>query len=248
MTGLQWLTARPIAHRGLHDVTAGVIENSAGAASAAIAGNYAIETDLQLAADDAVVVFHDETLDRLTNERGPVGARPAAALQQIRYTGSRDRILTLRELCDLVAGRVPLVLELKSAFDGNTRIAHRTVEALRSYSGPVALMSFDPDLVEALRHLAPSLPRGIVAEGHYDHPDWRMLPAARRRSLTHFLHAPRSRPQFIAYRVGDLPAPIPMIARVLFGLPLLTWTVRTAEDQARAARYADQIIFEGFRA
>jgi glycerophosphoryl diester phosphodiesterase len=100
----------------------------------------------------------------------------------------------------------------------------------------------------ALKEAAPGLPRGIVAERHYDHPEWASLGTRERRTLAHQLHGFSTRPHFVAYRVKDLPTAATLIARHLFGLPLLTWTVRTAEDRARAARFADQIIFEGFRA
>ncbi len=116
---------------------------------------------------------------------------------------------------------------------------------LASYAGPVAVMSFDPDQVTAIRQIAPGLPRGMIAQRRYD--DWDELLPADRRRLAWFVHVNRTRPHFIAYRVGDLPAVLPLIARKLFGLPLLTWTVRTAEDRRRAARWADQIIFEGLR-
>jgi glycerophosphoryl diester phosphodiesterase len=248
MSGWQWLTARPIAHRGLHDAANGIIENTASSASVAIAANYGIEADLQIAADGEAIVFHDDVLDRLTDQNGTIETTPSKALQQIQYKGSSDRILTLGELCDVVAGRTTLLLELKSDFDGDTRLVRRTADVLRGYGGPVAVMSFDPDLIAALRHLAPKLARGMVADRYYEHPHWKFLTPAQKRNLAFLLHAPRSRPQFIAYRVDDLPSLAPTIARGLFGLPLLTWTVRTDADLIRAQRYADQIIFEGFRA
>jgi glycerophosphoryl diester phosphodiesterase len=248
MSQWQWLTARPIAHRGLHDAASGIIENTASSASAAIAANYGIEADLQLAADGEAMVFHDDVLDRLTDRTGTIEATSSASLRQVQYKGSSDRIVTLGELCDLVAGRTTLVLELKSDFDGDMRLVRRTADVLRGYGGPVAVMSFDPDLIEALRHLAPKLARGMVADRYYTHPHWTFLKPAQKRNLAFLLHAPRSRPQFIAYRVDDLPSLAPMIARSLFGLPLLTWTVKTDADRTRAQRYADQIIFEGFRA
>jgi glycerophosphoryl diester phosphodiesterase len=108
-------------------------------------------------------------------------------------------------------------------------------------------MSFDPDFVQALREIAPGLPRGIVAERHYVHQEWKDFSAAQRRNLAFLLHGFRTRPHFVAYQVKDLPSPGPFIARHLFGLPLLTWTVRSAEDRLRARRWADQMIFEGFR-
>ncbi len=245
---LTWLTARPIAHRGLHDARAGVVENTAGAAAAAAAGNYGMETDLQISADGEAMVFHDDTLDRLTDATGPVGRQTRAALQQIAFKGTRDRMLTLGELCDLIAGRITLLLELKSNFDGDTRIAVRAIDVLKSYAGPAALMSFDPALIAVVRELAPNRVRGIVAQRSYSGPDWAFLPPSRRRQLAWFAHAPTTRPHFLAYKVGDLPAAIPALARRVFGLPVLTWTVRSAADRERARRYADQMIFEGFRA
>jgi glycerophosphoryl diester phosphodiesterase len=122
----------------------------------------------------------------------------------------------------------------------------RMSQVLAAYRGPVAGMSFDPDQVMALRELMPQLTRGIVAERHYTAADWPEASPAQRRGMTHLRHALRSRPHFVAYWVNELPAAAPWIARHIFGLPLLTWTVRTQEQRQRAARYADQTIFEGF--
>jgi glycerophosphoryl diester phosphodiesterase len=108
-------------------------------------------------------------------------------------------------------------------------------------------MSFDPDSVAALRELAPTLTRGIVAQRHYQQAEWPALPRRRALALAHLLHWPRTRPDFIAYAVRDLPAAAPLIARNVFGCPLLTWTVRSADDRRCAERYADQMIFEGWR-
>src|SRR5262245_41080989 len=163
MASLDWLIARPVAHRGLHDAAAGVIENTPSAFAAAIAGNYAIECDLQLSADGEAMVFHDATLERLTEGRGRLDAMPAAALKQVAFKATTDRMLTLAELCALVSGRVALVIELKSRFDDDQRLAARTAKVLADYSGPAALMSFDPGAVAAVRDLIPSLPRGLVA-------------------------------------------------------------------------------------
>jgi glycerophosphoryl diester phosphodiesterase len=247
MPGLDWLSARPLAHRGLHDAASGVIENTPTAVSAAIAANYGIEVDLQISADGEAMVHHDDALGRLTDGSGRLAGMPAAEIKAVAFKATRDRIITLGELCDLVAGRVTLVLELKSHFDGDRRLAARAVEVLTAYAGPVAVMSFDPDPVEAVRELAPGLPRGIVAERRHDAGEWRQLSAAQRRSLRWMRHAWRTRPHFIAYAVKDLPAAAPLMARWLFGLPLLAWTVRTEQDRRRARRWASQMIFEGFR-
>jgi glycerophosphoryl diester phosphodiesterase len=122
----------------------------------------------------------------------------------------------------------------------------RMAEVLASYSGPAAGMSFDPDQLLALREIIPALPRGIVAESSYEAADWPETTSAQRQGMKHLRHAFRTRPQFVAYWIDELPAAAPWLARHIFGLPLLTWTVRTKEQRERAARYADQMIFEGF--
>ena len=247
MAGLDWLTARPIAHRGLQDASAGVIENTASAFSAAIAGGYGIECDVQVSGDGEAMVHHDAALGRLAEGHGRLADMDSAAIKKARFKQSADRILTLGELCEVVAGRATLVIELKSHFDGDRRLAQRTTDVLANYAGPVAVMSFDPAAIEAVRAAAPGLPRGMVAERHYSHPEWDALPASAKRRMVHFTHAHRTRPHFIAYSVRDLPAAAPLIARHIFGLPLLTWTVRTEDDRRRALRWADQMIFEGWR-
>ena len=246
MPGLDWLTARPVAHRGLHDAANGVIENTASAFAAAIAGNYAIECDLRLSADGEAMVYHDAALGRVASGSGSLADMKAADLQRMPFKQTGDRMLTLGELCDLVGGHVTLLLEMKSGFDGDRRLPMRVAEVLQKYAGPVAAMSFDPNQIMALRKLAPGLPRGIVAERWYTHKEWPQLSAGERRILGNLLHAFRTRPHFVAYAVRDLPATAPLLARYLFGLPLLTWTVRDESDRRRA-RWADQMIFEGFR-
>ena len=247
MADLDWLIARPVAHRGLHDAAAGIIENTPSAFAAAMAGNYAIECDLQISADGEAMVHHDDALGRLTEGDGRLDAITAADLKRAPFRATSDRMITAGDLCDLVSGRVTLVVELKSRFDGDLRVVNRAAAVFSAYRGAAALMSFDPQLMAALRTLAPALPRGIVAESKYRHHKWDHLSAGAKRALAYFAHALQTRPQFIAYSVSDLPAAAPMAAHTLFGLPLLTWTVRTPEQRARAMRYADQMIFEGFR-
>jgi glycerophosphoryl diester phosphodiesterase len=242
-----WLTARPIAHRGLHDASAGIIENTPSAVSAAIAANYAVEVDVQISVDGEAMVHHDDVLGRLNDGSGTLSQMTASAIQAVPYKATQDRIVSLGELCELTAGRVPLVIELKSRFDGDRRIARRAAQVLARYAGPAALMSFDPLLVETLRMEAPAVVRGIVAERHYADHSYDGISAGEKQSMAHLLHAWRTRPQFVAYWVKNLPAPGPWMARNVFGLPLLTWTVRTTEDTQRAHRHADQIIFEGWR-
>jgi glycerophosphoryl diester phosphodiesterase len=242
-----WLTARPVAHRGLHDAARGVIENMPAAAQAAISGNFSIECDIQLTADGEAMVHHDDALGRLTDGSGALLDMTSAQLKAVAFKDTSERMMSLDDLCALVNGRVPLVIEVKSHFNGDRKLVKRMAEVLASYSGLAVGMSFDPDQVLALRETMPALPRGIVAERTYEEADWPEATPAQRRGMMHLRHAFRTRPHFVAYWVDELPAPAPWIARNLFGLPLLTWTVRTPEQRERAARYADQIIFEGLR-
>ena len=246
MRAPDWLTARPVAHRGRHDAARGIIENMPAAAQAAIDANFAIECDIQLSADGEAMVHHDDALDRLTEGSGALRSKTAAELKAVRFKNTPERMMSLGDLCTLVASRVPLVIEVKSHFDRDRRLVSRMAEVLATYSGPAVGMSFDPDQVLALRERIPSRPRGIVAERDYTEAEWPEASPAQRQSMTHLRHAFRTRPHFVAYWVDDLPAAAPWIARNLFGLPLLCWTVRTPEQRTRAVRYADQIIFEGF--
>jgi glycerophosphoryl diester phosphodiesterase len=246
MRAPDWLTARPVAHRGLHDRARGIIENMPAAVSAAAAANFGIEVDIQLTADGEAMVHHDDALGRLTEGSGALKDKTAAQLKQVVFKDTTDRMMSLGDLCTLVAGRVPLVIEVKSHFDGDRQLVARMADVLASYTGPVVGMSFDPDQVLALREKMPQLPRGIIAERRYDDGEWAGLTPAQRAGMLYLRHGFRTRPHFVAYWVNELPSLAPWIARNIFGCPLLTWTVRTPEQRERAARYADQMIFEGF--
>jgi glycerophosphoryl diester phosphodiesterase len=249
MRRLAWLTARPIAHRGLHDGVA-VIENTPSAVQAAVEAGYGVEVDLQVTADGEAMVHHDEALGRLTEGAARLAETSAAALRKVPFRQTADRMMTLGELLDLVGGRTSLLLEMKTRWDGDERLVDRVAAVLRTASmrsASVAVMSFDPLHTARMAERLPDVVRGIVAEswhrgGHGDAPS-----AGERGRLRYLQSAIRTRPHFIAYHVRDLPGVAPAIARQVFGLPLLAWTVRTPDDRERAARWADQIIFEGFR-
>jgi glycerophosphoryl diester phosphodiesterase len=247
MRAPDWLTARPVAHRGLHDRNRGIIENMPAAMAAAVAADFGIEVDLQLTADGEAMVHHDDELGRLTEGAGALLNHTAAQLKQVVFKQTSERMMSLGDLCALVNGRVPIVLEVKSHFDGDRKLVARMAKVLASYPGPVAAMSFDPDQVLALREAMPQLPRGIIAQRSYEDEDWAALTPSQRAGMLYLRHGFRTRPHFVAYWVNELPALAPWIARYVFGCPLLTWTVRTPEQRDRAARHADQMIFEGFR-
>ena len=197
-------------------------------------------------------MFHDDALERLTQDKGLVREKRGAQLHALRLSGSDDYIPGFEAFLSAVAGRVPLVVEIKSAFDGETATAQRVAQGLASYKGPVAIKSFDPAFIAFLRAEghnlgAAHIPLGIVAEAHYDSNDWSFLSAQQRQEMTHFLHYPRTRPDFVSWSIDDLPNAIPFLARAGLHLPVMTWTVRSQAQASMATQWADQIVFEGFR-
>jgi glycerophosphoryl diester phosphodiesterase len=242
-----WLTATPIAHRGLHDRAAGIPENTLAAAKAAITGGYAIECDVQLSADGEAMVFHDEALGRLTGAVALVAETRADALAALSVAGSPETIPTLPAYLAAIAGRVPLVVEVKSRFTGDLRLVERVAAIVSGYDGPVAVKSFDPALIAAFAGLAPDIPRGIVGETAQDDPAYALMPESLRRSLSDLLHLGASRPDFLSWRVDDLPCAATYLCRHLGRMPLMTWTVRHPDQRQRAQEHADQMVFEGFR-
>ncbi len=242
-----WLTARPIAHRGLHDRAAGIPENTIAAAEAAIAGGYAIECDVQPSAEGEALVFHDEALGRLTERSEPTASRTTAELTALQVAGTQERIPTLSAFLACIAGRTPLIVEIKTQFSGDLTLTRRVAEIANAYRGPIALKSFDPGVVAALADLAPELPRGIVAEKRQDDPSYAKLPPSERLALSDLLHLHESRPTFLSWRVDDLPGAVPYLCRQLGKMPVMSWTVRTEAQRALAAAHADQMVFEGFR-
>lgn len=248
---IPWLSGTPIAHRGLHDETAGAIENSISAAKAAIAKGYAIECDVQLTRDGEVVVFHDDTLERLTSAKGRVDSHDAGELARLSLRGTSDMVPTLREFLSAIDARAPLVMEIKSNFDGDLRLAKSVAEIAARYDGPLIIESFDPDPIAFLRAEGATLgvthvPLGIVAQARYEADEWPDLSNARRMELKSFSHFSRTRPDFLSWNVSDLPHAIPLLCREGLKIPVTVWTVRSREQAEFALKWSDQIVFEGF--
>lgn len=240
----------PIAHRGLHDRGIGRIENSLSAVAAAAAAGYAIEIDVQCSSDGQAVVFHDDTLDRLTGETGAVAARTAAELAGIALTGATDTIPTLPQVLSAVAGRVPLLVEIKdrsgtlSETDG--RLEAAVASALADYAGPVAVMSFNPHSVARMAALAPGLPRGLTTSA-FDPDEWAPVPPATCARLRGIPDYDTTLSGFISHEAGDLPrARVADLAAQ--GAAILCWTIRSPEDEIAARRIARNITFEGYAA
>lgn len=242
--------ANPIAHRALHDRAAGRPENSRAAIRAALAAGYGIEIDLQLSSDGVAMVFHDEELDRLTAETGWVKHRSATELGAIRLTDAEDGIPTLTEVLAIIGGRVPLLIELKdqTLTPGGTigPLETATARALEGYTGPVALMSFNPDSVAEMARLSPDLPRGITT-GAYDYEGYAPLPPATCDRLRAIPDYDRCAASFISHEAADLARP--RVAELKTqGARILCWTIKSPEAEAEARKYAENITFEGYPA
>jgi glycerophosphoryl diester phosphodiesterase len=255
MPAPDWLVARPIAHRGLHDAARGLCENSLGAAQAAAARGFGVECDVRLSREGEVFVFHDASLDRLTGAEGRFDALAASEIDALRLRASsaRESPPRLAALIATLAGRVPLIVEIKSAFDGDMRLAQAVarVVAQAGADARIALKSFDPAPIGFLRAQQGALglahvPLGIVAQARYEaQDDWAALDEEARRALAALSHWPRTQPDFLSFRVRDLPHAGPTLARSALRLPVMAWTVRDAQDWARARAHADQAVFEG---
>lgn len=245
---LKSIFARPIAHRGFHDADNGIIENTPTAIQKAVYKGFAIEVDVQETADGEALVFHDYTLDRLAEGTGKVIDQPSKELVQVHMKTGTDKLWLLKNLFDLVDGKVPLVIEIKSLMrrDAQGDFVRHVTDQVAAYKGPACIKTFDPDMLSHAKNRNPSVLRGIVADGAEPGPDYARYSRTDRFILRHILHAPRTRPHFISYGINDLPKAGPSLMHSLFKLPIMTWTVRTQEQRAKASRFADQIVFEGF--
>jgi len=239
----------PLAHRGLHDVLDARPENSRAAIGAAIAAGYGLEIDVQLSADGAAMVFHDYALDRLTAEKGAVRQRSAAALARVALIGNEEGIPDLAEVLTLVAGQVPLLIELKDQ-DGAMGAAvgpleEATARALKGYRGDVAVMSFNPHSVARMAELLPDVPRGLVTSA-YRVEDW-PLSAQTCAALRDIPDYARVGACFISHEWDDLDRPRVADLRAQ-GAMICCWTVKDATAEAKARQVAHNITFEGYRA
>ncbi len=233
-----FLSAQPYAHRGLHGN--GRVENSPAAFVAALDAGHGIELDVQMSRDREPFVFHDATLDRLTGQSGAVAERYAADLAGITLSGSRDTIPRLADTLNLVAGAVPILIEIKSSGRSITLACLAVRRLLEGYGGPVAVMSFDPGVGRWFHDHAPRVVRGLVVTEQGKRTGVAGLRGAVERRLSLY----RAKPDFLAYDIRDLPTSRFAAAQRARGLPVLTWTVRGPEAERAAACYGDEMIYE----
>ena len=234
MTDLSWLTARPIAHRGYHDMNRTRWENTLAAFDAAIAKNFAIECDVHLSADGVPVVFHDDDLLRLAGQDGYVWQRTAAEMGALSIGGTGDHAPTLTEMLGRVAGRVPLVVELKGIPGHDDGLVAKVADLLRAYDGQAAIMSFDHWLIRRFPTEAVGIPAGLTAYGQ------------KQSEIEAHFSMLGNGISFVSYGVFDLPNPFIRFVREKLAMPVITWTVRKPAEVAQTVAEADQMTFEGF--
>ncbi|WP_299821361.1 glycerophosphodiester phosphodiesterase family protein [uncultured Jannaschia sp.] len=248
MTLPQAFLSAPIAHRGLHDRNAGRPENSMAAFGAAMARGYAIELDVQPSADGVAMAFHDDRLDRLTGATGTIDSLPAEALSRLPLRGGTECVPRLAEVLDHVAGRVPLLIEIKDR-DGDMgpnvgSLERAVIATLDGYAGAVAVMSFNPHSVAWFKAQAPHLPRGLVTSAFHAR-DWPDLSPATRERLARMPDLDRVGASFVSHEAEALD--MPRIAEIkAAGLPVLCWTIRSPAQEAEVRRIADNVTFEGY--
>ena len=234
---------KPISHRGLHDHSRGIIENSSSAFAASIAAGLPIECDLQSSSDGLAVVFHDAYLSRLTNLDGDTKSLTSVELNATQLKDSDDLIQTFEQLLQQVGGAVPLLVEIKDQ-SGElgptpTEFIKHIAKCANSYQGVIALMSFNPFLIEALHKIAPNLCIGLVTDD-FASDDWPDVPKKRAHLLNNLDAVSGLDIAFISHNRTDL-------ARVAnLDLPKLCWTVKSEAEETAARAIADNITFEGY--
>ena len=240
----------PIAHRGLHDVADGRAENSPTAITAAINYGYGIEIDVQLSKDGVAIVFHDYHLDRLTAHSGILAEKTERELSHITLASCQDTIPTLSRMLNLISGQVPLLIEIKDQ-SGNMgpnvgELEAAVARALQSYTGHIAVMSFNPHSVAVFAKLHPKTPVGLVTD-NFSAGNWPSLSVSMQEHLDEICDFDRTGSCFISHNQAYLhnPAVIRLKTR---GVPILCWTIKSPDAEITARKLANNITFEGYEA
>lgn len=232
-----WLVQTPIAHRGLHDKEHP--ENSLSAFQRAIDGGYPIELDVQMISDGTLVVFHDESLSRLTDNDGYIKFLNKSDLNILTLKDSKEKIPTFDEVLKFVDGRTPLLIEIKNPSKVG-ELEKKVIEALKDYKGQYAVQSFNPYVLEYFYKHAPNILRGQLA-GFMKHEKLAFFKKyALKRML---LNKKISHPDFISYEAKRVPN---RFVRKYKKIPLLVWTVTSQSEYLKVVKYCDNVIFEGF--
>lgn len=240
-----WLVEKFIAHRGFFDNEKGIPENSLIAFEKAIENGYAIELDVHVISDDTVVVFHDNSLGRMTGQDGYLKQLTLNDLPKYKLLNTEYTIPTLKQVLELVNGKTPILIEIKTE---NVKVGYdesKIYEILKNYKGEFAVQSFNPFTIEWFKNNAPEITRGILSSKFKKSPEnpksW-----IKRYVLRHMLFNKRANPHFIAYNVLDMPSSI-LRCKKCKELPILGWTVKSQTQYLEVVKYVDNIIFQDFK-
>ena len=244
MIANSWLIKNPIAHRGLHSINDGIIENSIKAAESAIDKGYSIECDVRITSDNDLVVFHDSNISRLTGVDGVVSEMKSNQLRKINLIGSNETIPNFSQFLDCIRGQVPLICELKSDFNSNNLVAQIALDIAENYAGPIAFKSFDPFLIEFMRTINPKFPLGIVGESHFKSNYWDHISSEYKFNMINLNHYNHTRPDFISWKYTDLMHSTPFLWKKISNLPMLSWTIDNIDNCIFSQKNSHQIVFE----
>ena len=235
-----WLVNNYVAHRGFHDDKSP--ENSLSAFSNAVEKGYSIEFDIHPLADGTPVVFHDDTLKRMTNEDGYIkNIKDVKALKKLKLNGSNETIPTLEEALNVIDKKTPIIVEFKEVNTApDTVFLKRVYEMLKNYGGDYAIMSFNPFILKWFKLNAPEVIRGQLASFFADIKMGKIKKFALKRML---LNKRISEPNFIAYKWDEVPN---RFVKKYKNLPLLVWAVPSQQAYMKVVPHCDNIIFENF--
>lgn len=231
-----WLCNTFIAHRGLHDKN--TPENSMTSFKNAIEKGYAIEIDVRPLADGTIVVFHDDTLERMTNEKGEIGKLTYEEVKKITLKNSDEHIPTFKEFLDFIDGQVPVLVEIKNI--GKVGFEKDVYELLKTYKGKYAIMSFNPISLAWFKKHAPEVWRGQLSS-FFENEKLSFIKKVLLKKMR--LNKILSKPHFISYNIDNLPN---KYTDKYKNLPLVAWCVRSQQEYEEKGKYCDNIIFENF--
>lgn len=240
-----WAKLKPqrYAHRGYHDKPT-IPENSMPAFRRAIEHGWGAELDVHLLRDGTLAVFHDSDLKRCANVEGQIEDLDLEGLRKLRLEGTDEQVPLLDDVLALFEGKQPLIIELKTAKGNHRALAEAVCRRLDSYKGDFCIESFDPLAVADVRKLRPGICRGQLSMNFLKEPSG--LPWYQRFLMTNVLLNWYTRPDFLAYQFSDRDNFCLDLARRVWGVQEVSWTIRSKEDLLACEKFGSIGIFEKF--
>lgn len=244
----RWILERPIAHRGLHSKKEGLPENSIGAFKAAIQKGFPIELDIHLTKDNEIVVFHDWNISRMTGFDKDITSLTKEEVSNYHLCGTEYTIPTLKEVLQLVNGRVPLLIEIKNRnyfpLYMEEKLCGILCKMMRNYEGEYAIQSFNPWSVYYMKKKLKHVPVGQLSDDYKRKKAGHFYSYIFRKLITECRFNFITKPDFVSYNVRHLPKTYLKPIKHGGDRALLGWTVRDKKYQQVAKECCDNIIFE----